>query len=120
MMSTPTYFRFTDTDGQPRFVIQLTDPAKIEHARKILRGEENDKIHLYGTIIRRPAAYNPGWGFHMDPATINFFIAAIEVCDASMRYVEEHLDEAGGAFLPGAIWCPWTSRLVDEFTPPTT
>ena len=46
------YFRFTDTDGRPRFVI-----------------------------------------------------------------VEDHLDEACGAFLPGCHWCPWSSRLVDEVKP---
>jgi hypothetical protein len=35
----------------------------------------------------------------------------MEVCDASMTYVEDHLDEVGGAFLPGAQWCPWDSKL---------
>lgn len=113
-MSSTAYFRFTDTSGQPRFVIALTDPAKIEHARRILRGEEKEKIHVLGRIIKRPAAYNPGWNYHLDPPTIDFFVVAIEVCDSSIQYLEDHLDEAGGAFLPGAVWCPWSSRLVDE------
>lgn len=113
-MSEQAYFRFTDTDGQPRFVIRLTDADKIAHARRILSGEETDRIHIMGRIIKRPVPYNPGWNFHIDPDTVNFFHVAIEVCDASMRYVEDHLDEAGGAFLPGAMWCPWSSRLVDE------
>jgi hypothetical protein len=108
------YFRFTDTDGRPRFVIELTDEARIAHARRILSGEETQQIHVHGRIIKRPQPYNPGWSFHLDPSTISFFEVAIEVCDASMQYVEDHLDEAGGAFLPGAHWCPWSSRLVDE------
>jgi hypothetical protein len=41
---------------------------------------------------------------------------AIEVCDANMMYVEDHLDEAGGAFLPGNHWCPWDSRVTREVT----
>ena len=111
------YFRFTDTNGQPRFVIELNDEAKIAHARKILSGEETGRIHIHGRIIKRPVPYNPGWSFHLDPNTIDFFEMAIEVCDSSMQYLEDHLDEAGGAFLPGGHWCPWSSRLVDEVRP---
>ena len=111
------YFRFTDTNGQPRFVMELNDDAKIAHARRILSGEETSRIHVHGRIIKRAAPYNPGWNYHLDPITIDFFDVAIEVCDSSMQYLEDHLDEAGGAFLPGAHWCPWSSRLVDEVTP---
>jgi uncharacterized protein (TIGR03437 family) len=50
--------------------------------------------------------------------SIEFFAAAVEVCDGSIAYVESFLDEAGGAFLPGNIWCPWTSRLIGEIPPP--
>ncbi|MGW5100847.1 BP74-related protein [Streptomyces sp. NPDC004100] len=64
------------------------------------------------------ASYNPRWSFHYNPETVNFFDVAIEVCDATLPYVEENLDEAGGAFLPGAIWCPWSSRLTREIKAP--
>jgi hypothetical protein len=85
------YFRFTDTNGQPRFAIQLRDEAKIAHARRILAGEETQRIHIHGRIIKRPVPYNPGWSFHLDPDTIDFFDVAIEVCDSSMQYLEDHL-----------------------------
>jgi hypothetical protein len=49
---------------------------------------------------------------------VRFFEVAIEVCDATMPYVEDHLDEVGGAFLPGGYWCPWTSRLTREVPAP--
>ncbi|GLX99945.1 hypothetical protein [Actinoplanes sp. NBRC 101535] len=107
-------FEFTDTNGQNRFVIQLTDQAKIDHARRILSGEEKNRIHPHGRIIKRAVPYNPGWSYHLDPATIDFFEVAIEVCDASIVYTEDHLDEAGGPFLPGGHWCPWSSRLTRE------
>ncbi|WP_433227073.1 hypothetical protein [Microtetraspora malaysiensis] len=42
----------------------------------------------------------------------------LRVCDATIPYVEDHLDEAGGAFLPGLVWCPWSSRLVREVPTP--
>ncbi|MEG4577473.1 hypothetical protein QUA56_33130 [Microcoleus sp. N3A4] len=97
-----------------QFVIELTDESKIQQARSILNGTEQDETHVLGRIIKRPAAYNSKWSYQLDPATISFFSMAIEVCDASIGYVEDHLDEAGGAFLPGAYWCPWSSRLVKE------
>ena len=50
------------------------------------------------------------------PDSIEFFDVAAEVCDATMRYVEEHLDEVGGAFLSGNRWCPWGSKLTGELT----
>jgi hypothetical protein len=96
------------------FVIALTDPAKIRHARDLLKGGTDDNPHVLGRIEKRPAPYNGRWSFHLRPETIDFFEQAIEVCDASTHYVEEHLDEAGGAFLPGLIWCPWDSRLTRE------
>ncbi|MEW4487031.1 calmodulin-binding protein [Thalassoglobus sp. JC818] len=115
MSTTETaYFRFTDTDGQPRFVIQLHDPEKIKLARRILSGDEREKVHVQGTIMKSPAPYNPGWSYHLDPETIDFFGYAIEVCDAAIQYVEDHLDEVGGATLPNSHWCPWSSSLVDE------
>jgi hypothetical protein len=70
------------------FTIQLTDPARIDKALKILSGEENNEGHVMGLIIKRKAPCNPAWDFHLDPQTISFFAMAIEVCDANMQYVE--------------------------------
>ena len=111
------YFTMETIDTEP-FVIQLTDPDKIQHARDLVSGADTTMPHVVGRILKRPAEYNPGWSFHLDPATISFFEFAIEVCDANTRYVEDHLDEACGAFLPGCVWCPWTSRLLKEITWP--
>ncbi|GAA2635247.1 twin-arginine translocation signal domain-containing protein [Actinomadura fulvescens] len=106
-------FEITDITRE-RFVIKLTDPAEIKHARDLVNGETTDRPHVVGRIIKRSAPYNPRWSYHFNPATIDFFDMAIEVCDATIPYVEDHLDETGGAFLPGLVWCPWTSRLVRE------
>jgi hypothetical protein len=111
--ATPARFVFQDV-SRSEFVIELTDESKIQEARNILNGTQKDETHVLGRIIKRPAAYNPKWNFQLDPASISFFSMAIEVCDASIPYVEDHLDEAGGPFLPGLYWCPWSSRLVRE------
>ncbi|MBV8096339.1 MAG: hypothetical protein JO212_14995 [Acetobacteraceae bacterium] len=112
------YFRFIQgRDPGKSFVIKLTDPAKIEQARRILSGKETAQTHVLGRIRKQPVPYNPGWDYHLDSDSIGFFEVAIEVCDANMQYVEDHLDEAGGPFLPGCFWCPWDSRLVEEVQP---
>jgi hypothetical protein len=111
------YFVFTDITREEA-VVQLTDPAEIQHARDLISGQTTDRPHLIGRIIKRQAPYNPRWSYHYDPATVDFFDMSIEVCDATIPYIEDHLDEAGGAFLPGLVWCPWTSRLVREIPAP--
>lgn len=108
-------FAFTDYSGK-EFVIRLTNEQRIAEARRILSGEEQMSVHVMGRIRKQTAEYNPGWNFHLDPDTITFFTVAIEVCDASITYVEDHLDEACGAFLPGCFWCPWSSKLTRELS----
>ncbi|MEU8384172.1 calmodulin-binding protein [Streptosporangium sp. NPDC048865] len=110
----PVYFTMTTAGAREPLVVKLTAPEKIAHARRILSGQETSRTHVMGRIIKRPAPYNPAYGFHLDPNTIDFFEMAIEVCDATLPYVEDHLDEACGAFLPGCFLCPWTSKLVAE------
>ena len=107
-------FEFTDVDPGLTFVIRLDDPVLIAEARSILGGDQVDRIHVAGLIVKAPALYNGAWSYHLDPASIEFFENAVEVCDATMQYVEDHLDEVGGAFLPGSQWCPWSSKLTRE------
>lgn len=110
------YFEVQTVDVKP-FVIKLTDDEEIQHARDLIKGSTYDQPHVMGRITKEPASYNPGWSFHIEPDTIRFFDVATEVCDASTQYVEDHLEEACGAFLPGCVWCPWSSRVIKEVSP---
>ena len=103
--------------GGTTIVIRLSDPAMIQQARELAAGVGNSSLHVMGTVVKAPARYNPGWSYHLDSRSICFFEAAIEVCDAHPLAVEEHLDEVCGTFLPGCVWCPWTSRLLAETHP---
>lgn len=93
------------------FVIQLIDEGITAHARQILSGVERKQVHVSGMVVKAPAPYNVPWNFYLSPESIAFFELAVEVCDASIRYVAEHLDEVGGAFLPDSRWCPWDHAL---------
>jgi hypothetical protein len=115
-----TLFAFKQNGwGTKEFVVEITKQEDIDHARQLLAGVATDRPHIVGRLIKRTKDYNPGWSFYLDPATVSFFDMAIEVCDADMQYVEDHLDEACGAFLPGCMWCPWSSRLSREIVPAT-
>ncbi|MET9039329.1 BP74-related protein [Streptomyces mirabilis] len=111
------YFVMTDVTRE-EFVVKLTKPGDIEHARELVSGETTDRPHLAARILQRQSPYNPRWSFHTNPDTTEFFDQAFEVCDATIPYVEDHLDEAGGPFLPGLLWCDWTSRLIREVPAP--
>jgi hypothetical protein len=116
------YFVFQQTSPAgdlKKFVFQLTDETKIKLARSILSDPNSARRHVQGTIIPKPATYNPEWSFHLDPSSIGFFEMQIEVCDANVTYVQDHLDEIGGSTLPNSFWCPWSSELIAELTEPS-
>jgi hypothetical protein len=105
-------FRFTD--GEADFVFKLVESEKIAHARRILGGQEKTRVHVRGTLVKEAVDYNPKWSFHLQPESIDFFEIAIEVCDASINFVEQNLSEIGNSTLPNYYWCPWSSKLVEE------
>jgi uncharacterized protein (TIGR03437 family) len=116
--STDAYFQFSSRPAPETFVIRLTELEKIKHARDLLSRRRSDLPHVIGTIVKSPVPYNPPWRYHLAPNSIHFFDSAIEVCDGAIQYIEDHLDEVGGALLPGNTWCPWGSRLIRELAKP--
>ncbi len=108
------YFQIAFHGRSDTFVVALDDPARIADARAELVRPIDERRGVIGIIQKEPAAYNPPWSFHYDPETVDFFDFAIEVCDGSARYIEDHLDEACGALLPDCRWCPWSSYLAAE------
>jgi hypothetical protein len=117
--STPggvVYFAVTNGGKAETFVIALSDPAAIAHARAIIAGTEHARTHVAGKVAAGTEPYNAVWHFHLEPSSITFFENAIEVCDAATSYVDAHLSEVGGSFLPNSHWCPWNSRVSAELT----
>jgi hypothetical protein len=102
---------------EKHFIFELRDPVKIAEARALITNPSNPKRHVQGVIDPHKRSYNPSWSFSLIPETIGFFEMQIEVCDANVTYVEEHLDEVGGAFLPRSFWCPWSSFIERELKP---
>jgi Ca2+-binding RTX toxin-like protein len=112
------WFTFTDASDET-LVFRLNDPALVAHAGALLAGDETSDPRIGGTVVKTPVAYNIGWSYHLDPASVFFFEMSTEVGDSTMRYIEDHLDEVGGELLPGSIWTGWSSTLVDKLAAQT-
>jgi hypothetical protein len=112
------YFRFDCPPDPDTFVVKLEDRRLIAHARELISGKTQARPHVSGIIVKKQAAYNRPWRFHLAPKSISFFDNAVEVCDSTIRGIDEHLDEVGGAFLPGNRWCSWSSHLIEEAVAP--
>ncbi len=108
---------FVVSNGVPAeaFVVVLTNPSKIEKAKAIVSGREKRLVHVGGIVVKKPVSYNRPWRFHLAPESLDFFEMSAEVCDAMTSYVDIHLEEVGGAFLPANRWCPWNSRVIGVF-----
>ncbi len=109
---------FFEFDVPPRpetIVFKLSDPARIAEARSLIG---QNKIVL-GRVLKEPIYYNRAWHFHLEPGSIGFADAAIEVCDTAILPVETGLEAVGGSFLPGNVMCPWGSRILREVPPPS-
>ena len=104
------YFVFDVPPNTDTFVIKLTDRERIQEARDIVAAGARKIVQ--GTIIKQPVYYNSPWSYYLDPKSIAFADFAIELCDASPRYLEQNLSTA----YPN--WCPWNSRLLREIPPP--
>jgi|1185.fasta_scaffold297018_1 hypothetical protein len=113
----PAHFMFVQkapNGDLQRFVFEVVDPTEIAEFRRIIENRTIPTRHVSGVIDQHRAPYNPQWSFHLIPGTIGVFEMQIEVCDANVTYVEAHLDEVGGSFLPRSFWCPWSSELDSE------
>ncbi len=94
-------FRVADRE---QYKIQLTDPADIEMARKLLAGEEAPKIPN-GMIVFGDPGVNEGYSWHIDPETLEFADFTTEVCDGLPSDVEQGI-------LTSDYYCPWVAKVI--------
>ena len=104
------YFCVADATGDS-FVMKLIEQDKIDHARNVIRGTEQERVHVGALSTGGPVPWNPGWQFHIPPDDVYFFSQAHEICDASIAAVDQ-----GGP--PAGTWCPWTSQILGELLHP--
>ena len=92
--------------GTETFRQQITSTAGINGALALWKGTSSANIPV-GTLSCKCTGWNCEWDFHMDPKTIMFSRAAIELCDGTPSYVNSHCSEFGGG-----AYCPWSAQLT--------
>ncbi len=109
------YADFVVRVGDERFVIRLVRPDQIQTARLILQTGQQ-KI-VMGNLkdghggFNRDVVTNRWWSWHLDPSTVTFAEAAIELCDGRPSLIEENRDYWLNTV---RSFCPWGSVLEGE------
>ena len=101
----PTVATFLVAGGPQTYRIELATPELIEHAKRLMAGEDLPSIPI-GTIVRDDPSVNEPWSWHIDPATLEFAEVTIEVCDGLPEYVED-------GTLTSPTYCPWLAEVVE-------
>jgi hypothetical protein len=103
---TKTYVvRFTTPDGG--FTARIEDPASVQRIDDALADRHVEVGIPNGVVVRGDGGINRNHDWHVED--VELVDVAIEVCDGTVAYVDEHLDqwldEVGR-------YCPWGARVV--------
>lgn len=93
-------FRVVDEE----FTVELTTPELVDHAERLLAGEQIATIPV-GTVIRDDPGVNAPWSWHLDPASVEFADVTIEVCDGLPSSVED-------GTVTSDTYCPWSAEII--------
>lgn len=91
--------------GGETFRVELATPELVEHAEKLLAGEDVASIPN-GTVVRGDPGVNEPWSWHLDPETFEFARFTTEVCDGIPSFVE---DES----VTSPYYCPWSATITE-------
>ena len=91
-----------------QYRIELTDPADVEIARRLLAGQEAPAVPN-GLVVRGDPSVNTGYSWHIDPSSVEFADVTTEVCDGRPSDVENHV-------ITSDRYCPWSAKVlaIDE------
>jgi hypothetical protein len=90
--------------GGERFKVELATSELVDHARKLLAGENISAIPN-GLVVRDDPGVNAPWTWHIDPANFEFAFATIEVCDGIPSDVDKGV-------ITSDMYCPWSAKVV--------
>ena len=100
----PTVATF-EVAGQGTYKIELANPELIQHANDLFEGKTEDGRIPIGLVVRDDPGVNAPWTWHIDPSTLEFADATIEVCDGLPSYVED-------GTVTSDYYCPWLATII--------
>jgi hypothetical protein len=94
--------------GNESFRSFITQPTSINDAIALWRNPAARKRIPVGRLVCSPATWNCPWSFHQLPSSVTFAEMAIEVCDGTPSYVNQHCSTFGGG-----AFCPWSAVMAE-------
>ena len=88
--------------------LRITDEAMIAEAERLIATGERRIPN--GRLRSGNGGFNQPWSWHVDPATVEFADATIEVCDGCASVVENDLD----TWLNVGSFCPWSAVVLER------
>jgi hypothetical protein len=99
-------FLATFQAGTETFNALITDPTAMNDALLLWKKKSNKRIPT-GALACTQTTWNKPWHWHMIPSTVRFGFGAIEICDGTPSYVEQHCPTFGlGSY------CPWQTVMI--------
>jgi hypothetical protein len=90
--------------GDETFKVEMATPELVDHAKRLLAGEDVSSIPI-GSVVRSNPGPNAPWSWHIDPTSVQFADMTIGVCDGLPSYVEDHN-------ITSEQFCPWSAKVV--------
>ena len=94
--------------GGEQFRVRINDALFATRARRMMSGQEAQKV-INGTVVRGDGGFNTGYGWHLNPVTLQFTEATDETCNRLPSVVQANIDD-----WVGDKYCPWTGRFLSE------
>lgn len=91
--------------GEETYKIELATPELIQHAKDLMNGVTEEGRIPNGVVVRDDPGVNAPWSWHIDPATLEFADATIEVCDGLPSFVED-------GTVTSDYYCPWLTEII--------
>jgi hypothetical protein len=92
------------------FVARATRPSLLDSIRAELARPVDERRFPNGPVRAADPGENLAWSWAYEPDAWHLTDFSIELCDATPRYVEDHLDEWLGSV---GHYCPWAAYVKD-------
>jgi hypothetical protein len=99
---------FVVLTGGEQFRVRIESAFMATTARRMMSGQEAQKV-ITGTVVRGDGGTNTGYGWHLNPLTIQYTDTTDPSCNALPSVVQANIDA-----WEGKKYCPWPARFLSE------
>ena len=99
---------FVVLTGGEQFRVRIESAFAATRARRMMSGQEEQKV-ITGTVMLGDGGFNTGYGWHLNPVTLQYTERTDETCNVLPSVVQANI-----ADWVGKKYCPWSGRFLSE------